>query len=89
MSWLTGIAVYVVIWWTALFVVLPWGVRSPSVPDTGHSGGAPDNPRLFLKCLVTTVLSAIIWIMVWLFLKANIIDFYALSSTMLEEDGLR
>ena len=27
MSWATGLMVYLVIWWTVLFAVLPLGVR--------------------------------------------------------------
>lgn len=86
MPWLTGVAVYIVIWWTALFVVLPWNVKSPDVPEGGQAGGAPDNPQLLRKFLVTTVLSAIIWIIIFVLIKSEIIDFYGIADRMMQED---
>ena len=45
MSWATGLMVYLVIWWTILFAVLPLGVRRLENPGrgrgAGRSGAAP------------------------------------------------
>jgi predicted secreted protein len=57
----TGIAVYVVIWWLVLFTVLPWGVRPPENPVPGQATSAPDRPRLLLKFVVTTAISALLF----------------------------
>ncbi|KAB2849311.1 MAG: DUF1467 family protein [Hyphomicrobiaceae bacterium] len=59
-----GIAVYLIIWWTVLFAVLPFGVRTQDeagevVPGTPRS--APLAPRLLRVVAVTTVLAAIIF----------------------------
>ena len=32
MNWFTAIMVYVIIWWTVLFVVLPWGNSPWKIP---------------------------------------------------------
>ncbi len=40
MSWATGIMVYLVIWWTILFTVLPLGVRRVENPGKGEERGA-------------------------------------------------
>ncbi len=58
------IAVYFVIWWTALFAVLPFGVLTQADADDvvpGSEPGAPVRPRLWLKFLITTVLATAIW----------------------------
>ena len=44
MSWATGVMVYLVIWWTILFAVLPLGVRRAETPGTGEERGAPERP---------------------------------------------
>ena len=44
MNWLTGILVYVMIWWVVIFAVLPWGVRVPDEPEPGHAASAPETP---------------------------------------------
>jgi len=64
MSWALGIATFVIIWWTLLFAILPFGVRSQHEGDSmvpGTDPGAPIRHRLGLKILINTVLAAILW----------------------------
>jgi len=63
-----GLAVYFVIWWTVLFAVLPFGVRSQSEAgsvDDGTDPGAPVAPALLKKALITSVVAAIVFACVW------------------------
>ena len=66
-TWFTGVMTDVVIWWIVLLAVLPWGVRSSSNHQLGHDKGAPEKPFLLLKMSVTTLISAIFWVIVFLF----------------------
>lgn len=86
MGWALGIAVYLTIWWTALFVVLPWGVKHQFTPDGGLATGAPINPGLKKKFIATTVLSLAIWLVIYALIKIDVIDFSAISARMLQED---
>ncbi len=59
----TYIAIYFIVWWTVIFAVLPWGVRSQHEDGPladGTEPGAPQRPRLIPKMLATTVVSAVI-----------------------------
>ena len=72
-----AIAIYVVIWWTVLFAVLPIGVRTQGedgvvVPGTPES--APTAPRLLRIMLLTTLLSAIVFAALWGAVKFGLID---------------
>lgn len=63
MSWVSIVAVYFIIWWLCLFLVLPFKVRNQV--DTGEvfkgsEPGAPALLRLWPKLLITTVLAAIL-----------------------------
>ncbi len=62
---LSALAIYFVIWWTVLFAVLPWGTRPVAEPDsqTGWRG-APSRPRLGRKILATTLVAAVVWVLV-------------------------
>jgi predicted secreted protein len=63
-----GLAVYFVIWWTVLFVTLPFGVRSQAESgnvEKGTDPGAPVAPALLKKALITSVLAAIVFAGVW------------------------
>ena len=42
MNWFTGIVLFVIIWWTALFAVLPIGTKPVVQPDAASGWrGAP------------------------------------------------
>jgi predicted secreted protein len=60
MNWFTGVAAYIVIWWVVIFAILPLGVR-PAEDEMGRAAGAPANPRLGLKAAATTLISAVLW----------------------------
>jgi predicted secreted protein len=57
-----AVVLFVIIWWTVLFAVLPLGVKPVAEADP-RSGwrGAPAQPRLGRKLLITTVISLLIW----------------------------
>ena len=44
MSWTTAAAIYFIIWWTVLFAVLPFGVRSQGESGTVIPGTDPGAP---------------------------------------------
>ncbi|WAC26154.1 DUF1467 family protein [Ancylobacter sp. SL191] len=59
----TYIAIYFIVWWTVIFAVLPWGVRSQhedGAQEDGTEPGAPQRPLLIPKMLVTTVVAGVI-----------------------------
>jgi predicted secreted protein len=65
----SAIAVYFIIWWAVLFAVLPIGVRNAheagaEIPP-GTDAGAPVNPNLLRKALLTTVIAAIVFVFVY------------------------
>jgi predicted secreted protein len=60
----TAFAVYFVIWWTVLFLTLPFGIRSQREAGeeiAGTDPGAPSMPRLGRKMIWTTIISAIVY----------------------------
>lgn len=64
-----GSIIYIIIWVVVLFMVLPWGVRIPDKSESGHATSAPENPHIGLKFLITSVLSAFLWIIAYLILS--------------------
>jgi predicted secreted protein len=61
-------AVFLTIWFTVLFAVLPIGVRSQAESGDvtpGTDPGAPASPRLVLKAILTTIVSIVVfWLLV-------------------------
>nr|WP_255608386.1 DUF1467 family protein [Methylosinus sp. Sm6] len=69
-----ALAIYFTIWWIVLFAVLPLGIRSSQEEgDTpeGSDPGAPVAPRLGLKAAITTVVSAVVFAALILFVKSS------------------
>lgn len=71
MNWVTGIVVFSIIWWTVLFVVLPFGVHVSKTPEKGHADSAPVHPHLGRKFIVTTGLSIVLFFFVWYLITLN------------------
>ena len=78
MTWISGIVVYVVLWWLVFFMSLPIGVRSPhevgEVAEPGHEAGAPVRTHLPVKLLAATIISAALWGVAYWMITAEIIS---------------
>ena len=67
---ITGsIIVYVMIWWIIFFSVLPIGIRSNKEVFKDKIGGvdpgAPKNPKIAKKFLITTIITSILFIVIY------------------------
>jgi len=76
MNWFTGVVLYILIWWTVLFAVLPFGTRPVSEADsqTGWRG-APQRPFLLRKVIATTLVAAVVWGGAYLLISSDWISF--------------
>jgi predicted secreted protein len=74
-GWATGIMVYFVIWWILLFAVLPLGVQRVENPGQGQDRGAPENPQILRKVIITSLVAAVVWIAFYILQQADIFNF--------------
>jgi len=77
MPLITAIAIYFVLWWLCLFLVLPWGVRGQHEDGDvvhGSEPGAPIKPRMKRKVIQTTILAGIVWLVI-----VVVVQFHLLS----------
>jgi len=76
MGWFTACVLYVLIWWTALFAVLPIGTKPVvKADDTSGWRGAPERPRLLMKVVITTVVASILWTGSYLLIRSDYVSF--------------
>ena len=76
---ITGsIIVYVLIWWMIFFSVLPVGIQSNKEKFNeridGIDPGAPNNPKIGKKFLITTIITSIIFIVIYYLVKFNLLN---------------
>ena len=76
---ITGsIIVYVLIWWIIFFSVLPIGIQSNKEKFRenieGVDQGAPNNPKIGKKFLITTIITSIIFIVIYYLVKFDLLN---------------
>ena len=78
----TALAIYFILWWLTLFAVLPWGVRSQHESGEvtpGTEPGAPALPHIAAKLLWTTIVSAIVFALLYVVYVYRLITFEAVD----------
>ena len=76
-----SIILFLLIWWLLLFIVLPLNISDTAekIVEGGNDTGAPSNPQIFKKFLITTIISIIIWSIMYMFLKDQGLLLYILD----------
>ena len=77
MTVVNGIVLYVIIWWVTIFAVLPWGIRPAEPDEPGAEFGAPKNPLIWKRALWTSLVAAVIWLVLFWIIEANLFSFRA------------
>ena len=71
----TMAGIYIIVWWTVLFAVLPFGTRPEArADDTSGWRGVPARPMLGRKLLATTLLAGVVWLGLYLLITSGWID---------------
>ena len=64
-----AIIIYISIWWIVFFSILPIGIKSQNIKfkDSmkGNDPGAPKNPKIAKKFLITTLITSIIFAVIY------------------------
>ncbi len=71
----SGIVVYLCIWWVVIFCVLPIGIERDETGKPDFSSGAPKDPKIKQKFILTTLISAVLWLAVFAMIHFGVIDF--------------
>ena len=76
---ITGsIIVYVLIWWIIFFSVLPIGIQSNkqtfNAKIEGIDPGAPKNPQIAKKFFITTIITSIVFIVIYYLVNNNFLN---------------
>jgi predicted secreted protein len=76
MNWVSGVVLFILIWWVALFAVLPIGTHAVEHPDAASGWrGAPANPRLWRKIALTTLVACVVWGLSFALIESGWISF--------------
>ena len=75
MSITGSVIVYIIIWWIIFFSVLPIGIQSNKEvfkdKIEGFDPGAPKNPKIGKKFLISTIVTSILFIVIYYIVSSN------------------
>ena len=73
-----AIIVYICIWWIVFFSVLPVGIKSQNLEFKddlqGNDPGAPKNPKMAKKFFITTLITSIIFLIIYYLVNQNYLN---------------
>ena len=73
MDFVSGVVVYLLLWWWVFLMSLPFGVRTEANPEAGHAPSAPARPMLWRKMGITTVIAAVLTTVIHLIISSEIV----------------
>ena len=74
MGLVSGLVVYILLWWWVFLMTLPFGAKAPDAIETGHATSAPSKPMLWRKAAITTVIAGILFAFVYWVIVSEIIS---------------
>ena len=77
MSFTLAVAIYLICWWVVLFAVLPFGIKTQSEEGEvilGTTESAPVAPRIFVKMVYTTLISAVLFAIIYVVFEYKLIQ---------------
>lgn len=82
MRWIVLGGGFVILWWLALFVLLPIGLHNEDDPPGAFTLGAEPKPpsaahkpRLLLKAAGATLIAAALWVVFYVLVLTGVIQF--------------
>lgn len=85
MNWFTALATFLILWWLALFIVLPIGVRGQAEENDiahGTEPGAPVLSNMGRKALWATGLAIIFFAITYFVISTGYVTWERLGSWM-------
>jgi predicted secreted protein len=78
MSATGSLIVYISIWWIVFFSILPLGIKSQDAKFSdelyGNDRGAPINPKIGKRFFITTLITSIIFLIIYYLVSQNYLN---------------
>ena len=73
---ITGLAIiYIIIWWIVFFAILPIDVERKKIAKIeGEDPGSPENPKMLKKFIYCTVITTLLFIIIYLLIKFELLN---------------
>lgn len=75
MDFISGLVVFILLWWWVFFMSLPFGIKMPDVVGNGHATSAPEKPLLWRKVIISTAIASMLFIIIYWIIDSGYISF--------------
>lgn len=75
----SAIVTYIILWWTVIFCVLPFGIER-------DEDGTPKAPYIGKKVIITSVIAAVLLGVVFALIELDVIDFRSYAKLWADKD---
>lgn len=87
----SAFVLYLIVWWTVLFMVLPTGVRGQAEENDvveGSEPGAPVKADMWRKVRMTTIIATVVWAVVCFIIVSGLFNWDDLARLMGRPDAV-
>jgi predicted secreted protein len=74
MDFVSGVVVFILLWWWVFLMALPFGVKAPDSIEAGHATSAPEKPMIWRKALAATVIAGCLFVIVYWIIDSGFIS---------------
>ena len=74
MDFVSGVVVYILLWWWVFLMSLPFGIKTPEEIETGHATSAPERPMLRRKVTISTGIASVLFAIVYWIIDTGLIS---------------
>ena len=72
MDFVSGLVVFILLWWWVFLMSLPFGVNTPDEVESGHATSAPERPMLRRKVTISTAIAAVLFTIVYWIIDSGV-----------------
>jgi len=74
MDFVSGLVVFILLWWWVFLMSLPFGVKMPDEVESGHATSAPEKPMLRRKLAISTAIATVLFTIIYWIIDSGLVS---------------
>ncbi len=74
MDFVSGLVVFILLWWWVFLMSLPFGIKMPDEVESGHATSAPEKPMLRRKIAISTAIASVLFTIVYWIIASGLVS---------------
>ena len=74
MDLVSGVVVFILLWWWVFLMSLPFGIKTPDEVEIGHATSAPERPMMRRKVFISTAIATVLFVIVYWIIDTEFIS---------------